>query len=163
MVPDGEKPDLMDVKKELLSGSDIFELREKWNEEQVLRIPARTLAYIGDAVFELGLRLSHVRTGMDHAGRLHDSLVKFVSSPAQAKLFEKIFPTVDENEQQFLKNWRNTKLPSRYGSGTKGEYARATALEAWVAYLFLTKQEQRLENLFKLALSKQDHEEKKSA
>ena len=143
----------MDVTKELLNGSDLFSLKGQWNPEQVLRIPARTLAYIGDAVFELGLRLTHVRRGMDNAGRLHDSLVKYVSSSAQAKLFQEIFPELSEEEQQMVKTWRNAKMPSRYGSGTKGEYARATALEAWVAYLFLTGKDDRLEKLFELALS----------
>ncbi len=142
----------MEVKKELLEGSDIFSLKQNWNPDQVVRIPSRTLAYIGDSVFELGMRLAHVRKGMDDAGRLHDSLVAFVSSSAQAKLFEKIFPTLCEEEQQLVKTWRNAKMPSRYGSGTKGEYARATAIEAYVAYLFLTGKKEPLEKLFDYAL-----------
>ncbi len=141
----------MEVNKTALAGSDSFSLDLVWNEQEVARLPSRTLAYIGDSVYELGLRLAHVRSGIDDAGRLHDSLVDKVSSKAQAKVFEAIFPELSEQEQEMVKTWRNAKMPSRYGSGTKGEYARATALEAWVAYLFLTGGQKRLDELFVLA------------
>lgn len=144
----------MDVDKKKLFGSDSFSIKEVWNSSEIERLPARTLAYMGDAVYELGLRLAHVRKGIDEAGRLHDSLVEFVSSPAQAKVFEKIFPELSEREQELVRGWRNAKISSRYGSGTKGEYARATALEAWVAFLFLTGQTDRLEKLLTIAIEK---------
>ena len=138
----------MDVKKEMFGGSNSFFLAGAWNESEASRLPARTLAYIGDAVYDLSLRLSHVRMGIDGAGRLHDSLVEIVSSTAQAKVFEKIFVELPEADMEMVKTWRNAKIPSRYGSGTRGEYARATALEAWVGYLFLTGQNERLQALF---------------
>lgn len=142
----------MFVDKNKLAGSDLFALQKSWSQEEVEKLPGRTLAYIGDAVYELGLRLMHVRRGIDDSGRLHDSLVEYVSSTAQARVFKLIFPQLNEKEQSLVKTWRNTKLPSRYGSGTKGEYARATALEAWVAYLFLTSQNERLQELLELVV-----------
>ncbi len=141
----------MDVNKTLLGGSDAFLMAEAWNHAEVARLPARTLAYIGDGVYELGLRMNHVRKGIDGAGRLHDSLVELVSSTAQARVFELIFPELPEVDQELVKNWRNTKTPARYGSGTRAEYARATALEAWVGYLFLTGQNDRLQSLMAVA------------
>ena len=142
----------MDVNKNNLCGSDLFALTEKWNEEEIRRLPARTLAYIGDAVYELGLRMIHVRKGIDEAGRLHDSLVEFVSSAAQARVFDRLFADLPDSDQELVKCWRNAKIPARYGSGTRGEYAKATALEAWVAYLFLTSQTERLKQIFELAM-----------
>ncbi|MGM0599031.1 MAG: ribonuclease III domain-containing protein [Candidatus Rifleibacteriota bacterium] len=142
----------MFVDKNRLMGSDLFALQKAWNKEEIEKLPGRTLAYIGDAVYELGLRLMHVRRGIDDSGRLHDSLVEYVSATGQAKVFNHIFPELSEKEQSLVKTWRNAKLPSRYGSGTKGEYARATALEAWVAYLFLTSQNERLQKLLELVV-----------
>ncbi len=138
----------MEVNKKQFGGSDNFNLAEPWNADEVLRLPARTLAYIGDSVYDLGLRLAHVRSGIDGAGRLHDSLVGRVNASAQAKIFDLVFAGLEEPEQQMVKTWRNAKTPARYGSGTRGEYARATALEAWVAWLFLTGQQERLARLF---------------
>lgn len=146
----------MDVKKDMLGGSDGFSIAKPWNHEEVARLPARTLAYMGDSVYELGLRLAHVRRGIDGAGRLHDSLVGLVSSTAQAKVFDKFFPELPEADQQLVKTWRNAKMPSRYGSGTRGEYARATALEAWVGYLFLTGQSERLQALLAISTGNAD-------
>ncbi len=143
---------MVEVNKALFSGSDEFFIRQEWNAAEVSRLPARTLAYVGDAVYELGLRMRHIRSGIDNAGRLHDSLVGLVSSTAQAKVFEVIFAELPENDRELVKTWRNAKMPSRYGSGTKGEYARATALEAWAGYLFLTGQNERLQKLLSLAV-----------
>ncbi|MFZ5950507.1 MAG: ribonuclease III domain-containing protein [Candidatus Rifleibacteriota bacterium] len=142
----------MDVCKENLLGSGLFAVCSQWNRKEIEKMPARTLAYIGDAVYELGLRMAHVRNGIDDAGRLHSSLVEFVSSSAQAKVFEAIFSELSEHEHELVKSWRNAKIPARYGSGTRAEYARATALEAWVAYLFLTGQTDRLEQIFEIAM-----------
>ena len=142
----------MDVNKTRLNGSDVFSINQVWNDKEAAKLPARTLAYIGDAVYELSLRLNHVASGIDEAGRLHDSLVKIVSSPAQAKVFEEIFSELPEEEQQMVKCWRNAKVPIRYGSGTRGQYARATALEAWCGYLFITGQTERLTNIIETAL-----------
>ncbi|MDD2997425.1 MAG: ribonuclease III domain-containing protein [Candidatus Riflebacteria bacterium] len=147
----------MDVNKNRLGGSDSFFIADTWNSGELARLPARTLAYIGDSVYELGLRLAHVRRGIDDAGKLHDSLVELVSSSAQAKVFDKIFPELPEADQQMVKTWRNAKMPSRYGSGTRGEYARATALEAWVGYLFLTRQNERLDALFSISTGNADN------
>ena len=58
----------MDINKTLLKGSDIFSIKEVWNEKEAAKLPARTLAYIGDAVYELALRLNHVSIGIDGAG-----------------------------------------------------------------------------------------------
>lgn len=151
----------MQIDIEKLMGSDFFKIEEPWNTEQLKKLPARTLAYIGDSVFELGLRMTHVRMGIDDAGRLHDSLVKYVSSSAQAEVFQIIFEEASEEEQQMMKTWRNSKMPSRYGSGTKGQYARATALEAWVAYLFLTKNDSKLKRVFEVAIKRMQNNETK--
>ena len=142
----------MEVDKCSLGGSSAFLIKKQWNKEEALRLPARTLAYIGDAVYELSLRLNHVEIGIDNAGRLHDSLVDLVSSPAQAKVFEVVFADLPEEEKELVKNWRNSKIPARYGSGTRGEYAKATALEAWVGFLFITGQDERVVSIVETAL-----------
>ena len=51
---------IMDVNKTILQGSDIFTINQTWDAAEAAKLPARTLAYIGDAVYELALRLNHV-------------------------------------------------------------------------------------------------------
>ena len=142
----------MAVNKSILKGSDIFSIKQTWDAKEAAKLPARTLAYIGDAVYELSLRLNHVAIGIDGAGKLHDSLVGIVNSPSQAKVFDSIFPELPEDEMKMVKTWRNSKIPVRYGSGTRLEYAKATALEAWVGYLFVTGQTERLYKIIEIAI-----------
>lgn len=149
----------MEINITNLKASDLFSIQKTWDAAEASRLPARTLAYIGDAVYELVLRLNHVASGIDNAGRLHDSLVGIVSSPAQAKVFEAIFPELPEADMVLVKNWRNAKIPARYGSGTRGEYARATALEAWVGYLFITGQNDRLSAIMAKAIELSESQE----
>ena len=123
-----------------------FPLTEPWPVAEVEKLPSRTLAYIGDSVYELSMRMHHVRTSSDPAGRLHSSVVGIVNAAHQAQLFVELLPTVSGHEQNLLKHWRNAKLPSRPGSKTsRAEYARSTAFEAWIGYLFLTGQTERLQ------------------
>lgn len=142
----------MDINKEYLQSSHMFGIKKAWEANEASKLPARTLAYIGDAVYELALRLNHVALGIDGAGRLHDSLVGIVSSPAQARVFDQIFEKLPEADMLLVKTWRNSKIPARYGSGTRGEYAKATALEAWVGFLFITGQTERLKSLFEVVV-----------
>ena len=142
----------MDIQKEIIGGSFTFQIDEVWNKNEAAKLPARTLAYIGDSVYDLGLRLHHVKIGIDEAGHLHDSIVELVNSSAQAKVFNIIFENLADEEKELVKTWRNAKIPGRYGSGTRGEYARATAFEAWVGFLFVTGQSSRLAEIFELAL-----------
>lgn len=142
----------MDIQKEIIGGSFTFQIDEVWNKNEAAKLPARTLAYIGDSVYDLGLRLHHVKIGIDEAGHLHDSIVELVNSSAQAKVFNIIFENLADEEKELVKTWRNAKIPGRYGSGTRGEYARATAFEAWVGFLFVTGQSGRLAEIFELAL-----------
>lgn len=123
-----------------------FPLAKPWLTPDVEKLPSRTLAYIGDSVYELAMRMHHVQSSPDPAGKLHSSVVGIVNAAHQAQLFLELLPTVSEHEQGLLKHWRNAKLPSRPGSkSSRAEYARSTAFEAWIGYLFLTGQTERLQ------------------
>ncbi len=128
-----------------------FAIGTPWPRECAARIPARTLAYIGDSVFELGMRLFHLKEGTDEAGHLHDSVVGFVCAKNQARAFEQLFGEVSEPERELLRSWRNVKLPYRSMSVSRGVYARSTAFEAWIGFLFLTGDQSRIREMFTLA------------
>lgn len=118
------------------------------------RIPAKTLAYIGDAVYELLLRLWLMNTAKESNYKIAKSLIPIVNCHFQSCLFDKIFPNVCLNEQMLLKNWRNSKCNSKcYKVHMKISYSKATALEAFIGYLFLTKQINRIYNIIDLAIN----------
>lgn len=101
------------------------------------------LAYIGDVVFSLYVRLRLLPTS-GQVRVLHDLGAKMVSAKFQAKAMDKLEATLAPEEAAMAKRGRNTKstVPK---SATVREYRQGTALETLVGWLYLTDQEARLQ------------------
>ncbi len=125
-----------------------FSLSETMDPREAAKIHARTLAYIGDSVFELGMRLKHTVSGFSPGRKLQGSIVKIVCAEYQAAIFEKILEEVCEEEKTLLKTWRNAKGPRKPLSVDRAVYSRSTAFEAWIGFLFLTGQNERILEIF---------------
>ena len=69
-----------------------------------------TLAYIGDAVFEVYARMYTLeRIGNTSANRLNSATRRFVNAGAQARMFNAVFQIASEEELSVLKRGRNAK------------------------------------------------------
>lgn len=103
------------------------------------------LAYIGDVVFSLYVRLRLLPTS-GQVRVIHDLGSKMVSAVMQAKAMEALLPELTEEEAYIAKRGRNTKstVPK---SASVYEYRMGTAFEALVGWLFLSDGEERLEEL----------------
>ena len=108
------------------------------------------LALVGDSVYDLYVRSSLVKKG----GRLRDihlKAVKRVNAHAQSEALLKIEASLTEEESEIVRRARNAKqTPTK--NADAGEYHRATALEALIGYLYLTKQEDRLKEILRTCL-----------
>jgi ribonuclease-3 family protein len=113
-------------------------------------MPPLVLAYVGDAVFELIVRtrLSTEGAKMD---RIHRSAVSLVSAKAMAEYYKKVEPCLTDEEAGVLHRGRNVKSHHIKSAGVT-QYHMSTGFEALVGYLFLSRQEERLEELLRLAL-----------
>lgn len=103
------------------------------------------LAYIGDAVFSLYVRM-RLLSGSSHVQILHDLASRMVSAVMQAKAMEGLEKDLTEEEMAIVRRGRNTKsmVPK---SASVWEYRMGTAFEALLGYLYLEKQEERLQEL----------------
>ncbi|MBF0545166.1 MAG: hypothetical protein HQM08_12060 [Candidatus Riflebacteria bacterium] len=127
-----------------------FLLETPWQEAEVIKLPARMLAYLGDSIFEVGMRIRNMGPTSETAKMQHLTVSQMVCGSSQADFFSKLIEKVSPYEVGLLKSWRNAKLPNRPHAGfSRVEYARSTAFEAWVGYLFLTGRHERLAELFK--------------
>lgn len=101
------------------------------------------LAYIGDVVFSLYVRLRFLAAS-SHIRVIHDLSSKAVSAVYQAKALEQLSDTLTEEELVIVKRGRNTKstVPK---SASMHEYRMSTAFEALVGWLFLRGEDERLE------------------
>lgn len=107
-----------------------------------------TLAFVGDAVFELMVRESVVCTANQPAGKLHSLSVKMVKASAQASAAKRILPLLTESELSVYKRGRNAHPSHTPKNADVADYRAATGLEALFGFLYLKGEKQRLSELF---------------
>lgn len=109
------------------------------------------LAYIGDVVFSLYVRLRLLPTS-GQVRVIHDLGAKMVSAVMQAKAMDALAEELNEEEEAIARRGRNTKsaVPK---SATVREYRQGTAFEALIGWLFLAEKEERLEDILQLSFN----------
>jgi len=107
---------------------------------------ALTLAYLGDAVFELLVReMLVIKTN----GKLHFEATHFVSAKAQSEFVDKIMGIMTTEELAVYKRGRNSDAVPPKNTDV-AVYKRATGLETLFGYLYLSGKAERIEELFEL-------------
>ena len=114
------------------------------NETEINQMSPLTWAYIGDAVYELYIRTNLVDTTNLKPHKLHVEAIKYVKAKAQADALKNIENNLTEEEKEIVKRGRNTQLHHIAKNASVQEYIHATAFEALIGYLYLTKKEERL-------------------
>ena len=106
-----------------------------------------TLAFLGDAVFELHVRERLAEKGSAPVGALHRRAVNVVCAKAQSVAAELLLPLLTEEELTIYKRGRNShsSVPT---NADPSEYRSATGLEALFGYLHLCGDRQREAELF---------------
>ena len=116
-------------------------------EAEVKRMGSLALAHVGDAVFELLVRV-YLAPGSGKNGSLHRAAVEMVNAAAQAGDMEKLLPLLTEEEAEVFRRGRNVKVHSVPKHARLGDYHAATGLEALFGYLYLLGRRERLNALF---------------
>ena len=106
-----------------------------------------TLAYIGDAVYELIIRTIYVKQANCQTQKLHQRVTTCVSAKAQAKIAAALEPLLTEEEAAVFRRGRNSKPYTKAKNASMEEYLAATGFEALVGYLYLTREYERLNEL----------------
>lgn len=123
-----------------------------------------TLAYIGDAIYELVIRTILVEKGNTQVNKLHQRASKLVKASAQSEMIEKLKPYLTEEEMGVFKRGRNAKSFTMAKNATMSDYRRATGFEALMGYLYMTEQWDRMLELIKLGITEEkvcNHEQDK--
>ncbi len=118
----------------------------------VKEIDLRSLAHLGDAVFELHERERELLQQAT-VKSLHNKVVGRVNSKEQARLLVKLKPLLTEAEQDIVRRARNLKVSGFRRNVEQSVMRQATAFEALIGFLYLTD-EARLQDL--LALTSQE-------
>lgn len=113
-----------------------------------------TLAYIGDAIYEVVIRSVIVGRANRPANELHKLAVKYVQAAAQAAMAEALLPDLSEEEEAVYRRGRNAKSYTMPKHSSVAEYRRATGLEALFGYLYLSGRNERLMELIKTGIER---------
>lgn len=112
-----------------------------------------TLAYIGDAIYELVIRTILVEKGNMQVNKLHQRASKLVKASAQSAIIEKLKPHLTDEEMGVFKRGRNAKSFTMAKNASMSDYRRATGFEALMGYLYLTEQWDRMLELIKIGIT----------
>lgn len=115
-----------------------------------------TLAFLGDAVFELAVRERLIRRGGTDANKLHKKTITFVNAGAQAKAVEKIKPFLTKEEQNVLRRGRNANTSHVPKNADLLDYRHATGFEAVLGYLYLRGENARILQILDLIMGETD-------
>ena len=118
--------------------------------EEVNQMSPLTWAYVGDCVYELYIRTKLVDTTKLKPRELHIKSVKYVKAKAQAETLKKLETILTEEEKEIVRRGRNTQTHHIAKNASMQDYMYATAFEALIGYLYLTKQDDRLFEIMKM-------------
>ena len=103
-----------------------------------------TLAYIGDAIYEIIVRTVLVERGNAPVNTLHKRASRLVKAEAQKDAFFRIRDLLNEEETAVFKRGRNAKSYTSAKNATIGDYRIATGYEALFGYWYLSGQTERM-------------------
>ncbi len=106
-----------------------------------------TWAYIGDAIYELYVRKYLIETTNLKPNKLHKEAIKFVKAGAQAELLNKLQDILTEEEKEIVRRGRNVQNHHLPKNAAPTDYMYSTAFEGLIGYLYLSKQEERLNEI----------------
>ena len=115
--------------------------------KQARELNPLVLAYVGDGVHTLYVRLQELGKTTGKADKLHKAVTARVKAEAQANSMQTIIDELSEEENDIFHRARNAHTHSMAKNATVSDYRLATGFEALVGYLYLTGQNDRLEYL----------------
>ena len=110
---------------------------DTYSHHQAVQVPPAALAYIGDAIYELHVRLQYLHPPR-RIQTYHQQVVAQVRAETQAAQLAVLMPQLTDTEQDVVRRGRNaaTGRPKRLSIEV---YRQATGFEALLGYLYLTR------------------------
>jgi len=100
-------------------------------------------AYVGDAYYELAMRVLTLREGPKRMSAVHRVTARFVCASFQAKAAHAIMELLTDKEKEILRRGRNARSGHVPKSASATEYRHSTGIEGLIGYLYLAKEEER--------------------
>ena len=142
--------------------SDIVRYLNIERPSDPLSLPALTLAYLGDTVYDLYVRTLLAETLRLPMRALHLEAAKLVCAAGQAAAYRRIADALSESEQAAFRRGRNAHSGTVPKHADVRDYRVATGLEALLGHLYLLGKDDRIGELMRLAVIYPNTSEKES-
>jgi len=113
-----------------------------------------TMAYIGDAIYDLVIRTVVVERGNRPANELHRHTTQYVKAGTQARMIDALAESLTEEETNIYHWGRNAKSNTKAKNASLKEYRMATGMEALLGYLYMTGRTKRLLELVREGIAR---------
>lgn len=115
---------------------------------KVENINVLALAYLGDSIYEVFIREYLLGKGIVKVNDLQKEAVSYVSAKKQSEYLMKMMDLnfFLDSEIDIIKRARNHKSHASKSTDIR-TYKNSTGLEALIGYLYLTKNEKRIEEI----------------
>lgn len=113
-----------------------------------------SLAYIGDAIYEVYIREYILSLGYSNVNRLHKKACEFTSGVSQSKFIRYFLDNniLTEEEQSIYKRGRNSHNHSVRKNIDIQSYMEATGFEAVIGYLYINQNPERIKELINICI-----------
>ena len=117
-----------------------------------------TLAYLGDAIYEVYIRKYLIEKGIALVEDLQKEAVKYVSAKGQSKILKKLEEDnfLSEEEINVVKRGRNYKRGNHPRNTDIITYKNSTGFEALIGYLYLENKIDRIDYIMNIILNLED-------
>ena len=126
------------------------------SDDQLRAVSSIGLAHVGDAVYELLVRTWLCAHGRATGKDLHRAAIALVCAPEQARRAQRILPLLTAEEETVFKRGRNAAVHAIPKNASRGQYTRATGLEALFGWLYLQGQLERINQLFGIIMEEKE-------
>ena len=113
-----------------------------------------TLAYIGDAIYDVIVRSVLVNKGNTAVNKLHKRASAIVNAKTQCEMSKALLDIFTEEEADIFRRGRNSKPHTKAKNASTMEYLDATGFEAVIGYLYLLGQMDRICYLVQAGIEK---------
>lgn len=117
--------------------------------DEKLLLSSLTLAFMGDAVYEIMVRKKLIERNFNlPASKLHVLSVDKVKSSSQSKAYDYIISKLNSEEIEIMKRGRNNNSAHYPKNAIPIEYRKATGLESLFGYWFINNEYEKLVSIF---------------
>ena len=120
----------------------------------LLELNVLVLTYMGDSIYEKYVREKLIRDGIGNVNDLQSKSIMYVSAKAQAKYIQEMIDNgmLEDFEKNIVKRARNNRSNSHPKNCDIITYKYATGLEALIGYLYLSGNNNRIDEIMNYIL-----------